>query len=86
MNLIYVGDHFYWESGTVMSSIYTEDGSRSDWGGVQLALKNGETVHIRPATQNEIDRYEARLARIKRKEASYEAHMAKINSMDANKE
>ena len=66
MNLIYIGDHFYPESGTMMSPIYTEDGRRSDWGFVQCALRDGATVNIRQATQAERDHYEAQLSRLKR--------------------
>jgi hypothetical protein len=66
MNLIYIGDHFYGESNTMMSPIYTEDGRRSDWGLVQCALRDGKTVSIRPATQQERDFYEAQLSRMKR--------------------
>jgi hypothetical protein len=66
MQLIYIGDHFYSESWTIMSSIYTEDGRRMDWGFVQCALRDGKTVNIRPATQTERDGYEAKLSRLKR--------------------
>lgn len=66
MQLIYIGDHFYAESGTMMSPIYTEDGRRMDWGFVQCALRDGQTVNIRPATQAELDGYEAKLSRLKR--------------------
>ena len=66
MNLIYIGDHFYGESGTMMSPIYTEDGRRSDWGLVQSALRDGKTVNIRPATQQERNFYEAQLSLMKR--------------------
>lgn len=70
MKLIYIGDHFYQESGTAMSPIYTEDGQRSDWGFVQVALRKGESVSIRQATQQELDHYEATLSRFKRKRDS----------------
>ena len=66
MKLIYIGDHFYSESGSLMSPIYGEDGSRSDWGKVQMALRQGDEVSIRQATQQERDFYEARLSRMKR--------------------
>lgn len=66
MRLIYIGDHFYRESGTMMSPVYTEDGARSDWGFVQVALSRGDDVHIRQATPEERDHYEARLSRMKR--------------------
>lgn len=66
MKLVYIGDHFYSESGSMMSSIYEEDGSRSDWGKVEIALARGEEVKIRQATMRERDFYEARLSRMKR--------------------
>lgn len=66
LNLIYIGDHFYFESGTAMSPIYTEDGYRSGWGQVGSALKQGREVHIRQATQAERDHYEAHLSRMNR--------------------
>lgn len=73
MKLIYIGDHFYMESGTMMSPIYTEDGHRSDWGFVQIALKRGDSIEIRQATPQERDFYEARLAEMKR-EANGRSH------------
>jgi len=68
MNLIYIGDHFYRESKTMMSPIYGEDGSRSDWGKVQIALAQGDKVTIRQATRQERDFYEAQLSRMKREQ------------------
>jgi len=65
MELVYIGDRFYIESGTAMSSIYDIFGNRQDWGFVQIALRNGESVHIRPATQKEIEPYKKRLEEIK---------------------
>lgn len=65
MELIYIGDHFYLESSTMMSSIYHVTGERSDWGKVQIALRNGESVSIRPATPTEKEPFERRLAQIK---------------------
>lgn len=62
INLIYIGGHFYMQSGTAMSCIYTEDGQRFDWGLVQTAVARGATVNIRPATDEERAPYEARLA------------------------
>lgn len=66
MNLIYIGDHFYWESGTLMSPVYTEDGQRADWGKVQDALKHGDDVTIRQATDSERVHYENMLRRLKK--------------------
>jgi hypothetical protein len=65
MNFIYIGDHFYTESGTMMSSIYDEQGNRQDWGKVQMALKNDESVNIRPATREERERFKQKLEKIK---------------------
>lgn len=58
MELIFIGDEFYRKSGTMMSSLYTTEGRRSDWGFVNIALKRGEAVNIRPATEDEIKHYE----------------------------
>jgi len=65
MKLIYIGDHFYRESGTLMSSLYTEDGKRSDWGFVSSALHNGENVEIRQVTDAEREYYETQLSKIR---------------------
>jgi len=67
MNLIYIGDKFYGESDSIMSPIYTESGQRSDWGFVQLALRKGDSVHIRQATPMEREFYEDQLNRLKSK-------------------
>lgn len=67
IKLIYIGDEFYFKSGTMMSSIYTEKGQRSDWGFVNVALREGKNVSIRPATQVEMDRAYAQLGRILKK-------------------
>ena len=54
MELFYIGDRFYNESGTMMSCIYHVGTKfRSDWGKVNIALSRGESVHIRPATAEE---------------------------------
>lgn len=50
----FIGDDFYSKSGTMMSSIYTEDGFRTDWGKVQIALREGMSVEIRQATDAEM--------------------------------
>jgi hypothetical protein len=55
MNLFFVGDEFYKKSASLMSSIYhVRTGTRSNWGEVDEALRNGETVTIRPATTQEM--------------------------------
>ncbi len=67
IELIYIGDHFYRESGSAMSSIYTVEGHRSDWGFVQRDLREGHTINIRPATRLELNHYEAMLNQMRRK-------------------
>ena len=69
MELIYIGDDFYHESGTIMSSIYDIHGYRQDWGKVQCALRDGESVHIRPATPQEREPYLKHLEKIKAERA-----------------
>ena len=57
MNLVFIGNKFYHESGTMMSPIYQEIAGRlyrSDFGLMEIALENGEKVHIRPATEAEL--------------------------------
>ena len=66
MELIYIGDEFYRESSTSMSSIYTINGVRSDWGQVSRALEQGESVHIRPAIESEITFYKQKLKEVKK--------------------
>ena len=55
--LIFIGEEFYANSGTMMSSIYGEDGARWDWGKVKIALEDGDTVTIRPCTMEELRKY-----------------------------
>lgn len=54
VKVYYIGDEFYGNSGTMMSSIYLEGGIRTDWGKVQFALKEGKEVQIRQATDSEM--------------------------------
>lgn len=65
MELIFIGDKFYRESSTSISSLYDIEGNRQDWGKVNLALRNGESVYIRPATQKELEFYNRQLKEIK---------------------
>lgn len=57
-NMIFIGSDFYEKSGTIMSPIYEIDREgnifRSDWGFVQTHLSNGDDIHIRQATENEM--------------------------------
>jgi len=60
MHLMFIGEQFYRDSGTVMGCLYDvgEEGSgecqRSDWAKVNMALNRGEEVHIRPANEEEM--------------------------------
>jgi len=55
INLYFIGEGFYWESGTAMSSIYVEGtNERYDWGFVQVALAERKNVTIRPANAEEM--------------------------------
>jgi len=69
LKLFYAGEKFYWESGTMMSALYSEDGRRSDWGEVEQALKKGLTVLLRPATTDELAQLEERLKHYAKPEA-----------------
>ena len=50
----YFGDKYYNESGTIMSSLYTEKGERYDWGFLRRDVENGEDVVVRKATPDMI--------------------------------
>lgn len=54
--LYYLGTDFYWESSTVIGSLYDNEGNRWDWGLVQRYITEGGTLTIRPATDAEIGR------------------------------
>jgi len=59
--LIFIGDDFYNASRTMMSPIYAETGERYDWGFVNRDLQAGKKVHIRPATADELRKYQGKL-------------------------
>jgi hypothetical protein len=53
--LIFIGNNYYSESGSWMSSLYEEGTwSRYDWGFVQRDLGEGIPITIRPATEDEL--------------------------------
>jgi len=57
MELFYVGQDIYEKSHSMLGVLYGYAGSgifRSDWGKVQMALMNGQEVHIRPANKVEM--------------------------------
>lgn len=58
MNLVFIGDKFYRQSGTIMSPVYQVVNGvlyRSDWGKINIALSEGQEVHIRPANEQELN-------------------------------
>ena len=65
--LAFIGNEFYYESSTLMSSLIVIDANpgRWDWGRVSVALENGDAVHIRPATTQEISEAHKKLKTIK---------------------
>jgi len=68
MKVIFIGASYYSKSHTVMSSTYQIDDAglfeRTDWGKIHVALENGEEVHIRPASKEELDQMDICLAKI----------------------
>lgn len=72
MQLIYIGDHFYWDSGTMMGSMYTTDGQRADFNTVTRALQAGEAVNIRPANATEYGEYERKLRALKDQKTQFQ--------------
>lgn len=55
INLFFIGDRFYEESRSMMSPIYVkETKERYDWGFVNIALREGHTINIKPATRAEM--------------------------------
>lgn len=78
IKLFYIGDEFYWESGTVMSSLYNVDTKeRWDWGKVQLFIRSeNNEVLIRPANEEEMKWAKNKLANIKIRRSCEEAGLA----------
>lgn len=69
MEVIFIGEDFYIKSGTIMSSIYEirkEGLKRTDWGKIQIALEEEESINIRPANNVEMLWAYDRLAQIQR--------------------
>jgi len=62
--LIFIGDNFYMESGTAMSSIYKVNGERFDYGFLQRDLAAGKSFFIRPATKEELSHFKQVLQEI----------------------
>jgi hypothetical protein len=60
---VFIGEEFYMKSKMRMPSIYTEKGSRMDFGILTQHLKKGDTVIIRPPTEAELGHYARLLLR-----------------------
>lgn len=74
MKLIYSGPDYYWDSGTVMGSLYTLNGrsyQRSDWGKVEIALRSGEEISIRQPTEVEKLMFAEMLIRIQKEQRTH---------------
>ena len=57
MIVVYIGEEFYRKSGTMMSSVYqivNDELMRTDFGFIQIALRDGDEVRIRQATDKEL--------------------------------
>jgi len=65
INLVYIGDKFYSESHSRMSSIYLDGIFRYDYGKMRIALEEGEDVIIRQATPDELICFEKKLQEMK---------------------
>ena len=65
IELFYIGDAFYLKSSTFMSPIYMVGTyERYDWGFVNIALRDGHEVNIRPANYNEMEWAKRKLAEV----------------------
>lgn len=68
MDVVFIGTSFYRESKTYMSSIYERIGHmkfmRTDWGFIERHLANNGSVHIRPATEEELEYFKKKLEEI----------------------
>jgi len=65
--VIFIGNNFYYESGTVMSSLYkivSGGYERYDWGFAERDLADGKSIRIRPADEQEMAIFNAELAEL----------------------
>lgn len=64
---IYIGQEFYYKSGTRMGSFLEVRGNRYERAGIgdiEIAVRDGDEVHARPANKKEMEAANAELARI----------------------
>lgn len=68
IELAYIGQDFYLESGTHISALIPvgeTEKKRWDWGTIQVALRDGHEVSIRPASHEELGKAYSRLRELK---------------------
>lgn len=72
MDCIFIGNNFYYESGTMMSSVYeikkVRQYTRTDWGQISILLEAGNSVHIRPANKEEMEMFTEKLRQLKERD------------------
>jgi len=69
MEVVFIGNNFYQESATMMSSVYELKNGRfyrTDWGFIEIALENGNSVNIRPANEFEMETFLTKLEGLKK--------------------
>lgn len=64
IDIISLGPKFYTLSGSQMGELYDSKGGRRDWAYVRQCVGQGETVTVRPATQEELIIAETKLAKL----------------------
>ena len=67
IELFYIGEKFYSLTNTLMSPIYTTHYERWDWGKVNIALQNHQSVIIKPANWKQRDWAKKQLVKYKKK-------------------
>lgn len=82
---IYIGSEFYTESQMVMASMMFEDGTRFCLGDIEMELREGKTITIRPATDAELGLAHKMLKRIKRDNEERRARWAKEDAKGSGK-
>lgn len=66
VTLVYIGEKFYRESASAMSSFYTTGGDRYDLSNLVSDLEEGAEINIRPATNQEFGYYQKVLDKLKK--------------------
>lgn len=64
IELFYLGNRYYQESGSRIGEFYDTKGGRRDWQFIRHCINKGESVVIRPANKAEIKIAENELAKL----------------------